>query len=90
VLKVCGDERSPIIHLRINDDKKSEEEKEHLLQNVVEKVREKGILVVRAAYIDKEKFKPEPSIRVLLSALHSEKDIIDAASALRAAFHNLN
>ncbi|KAF8384137.1 sptl-1 [Pristionchus pacificus] len=60
-----GEVLAPFRHVEVADSSLRKEEKERMLDEVVEKAFEEGILIARARYLDEnEAFPIEPSIRV--------------------------
>ncbi|CAG8540043.1 14131_t:CDS:2, partial [Acaulospora colombiana] len=85
--KVVGSLDSPIFHLRLNGDEikiDNVEEKDKLLQEIVDEAMNNGILLTRAKYVrSQENFYIEPSIRVCISAAFTKKEIEKAASTIK-------
>ncbi|RHZ82777.1 hypothetical protein Glove_103g270 [Diversispora epigaea] len=86
-IKVEGSLDSPIFHLRLNDDVikvDSSDEKDKLLQEIVDEAMNNGILLTRAKYLrSQEIFDVEPSIRICITASFTKKEIEKAASTIK-------
>ncbi|RIB16165.1 pyridoxal phosphate-dependent transferase [Gigaspora rosea] len=85
---VDGFADSPVFHLRLNKDIKTNsiEEKEKLLQEIVDDAMNNGVILTRAKYVyAQEMFGIEPSIRICISANFSKKEIEKAAAITRSA-----
>uniref|UniRef100_A0A915JYD7 Serine palmitoyltransferase 1 n=1 Tax=Romanomermis culicivorax TaxID=13658 RepID=A0A915JYD7_ROMCU len=87
--KVLGQEISPVFHLIVKDSNGAALD---VLQNTVDLVshffkifvREKGIILTKAAYLaEEEMFPPEPSIRVAVSSHFDPSDIDKIVNAIR-------
>ncbi|CAG8652230.1 5887_t:CDS:10, partial [Acaulospora morrowiae] len=87
-IKVEGSPDSPMFHLRLNEDVirvGDVEEKERLLQEIVDEVMNNGILLTRAKYVRiHELFNVEPSIRICISACFTKKEVEKAASTIKS------
>jgi len=85
-----GDELSPIIHLRLRDHLKVRDDEEMLLQDIVSAAYNDGVLFTRAKYVVKEELHcPPPSIRIAISAGHTQADIAKATDALERAIKSV-
>eukprot|EP00053_Salpingoeca_punica_P010525 m.94676 g.94676 ORF g.94676 m.94676 type:complete len:472 (+) comp15417_c0_seq1:107-1522(+) len=89
-LRACGDEESPIIHLRLDAEsaKKfaSVDAQEQALQAIVDKALEAGLALTRAKYYRNEEMRaPEPSIRLTVMAGHTKAELEKAASVISTA-----
>jgi len=77
---------SAFAHLQLASSTGSRISDEHLLDDIVAEMRTKHrILITRAKYVPQEQFPPVPSIKLAVSVLHSEKDIVDAIKTLKQA-----
>lgn len=81
---LIGDERSPLRFLQTSS---RIPEEARLVGLVIEKAKEHGILLARAAYVSKEEERgcPPPSIKICISAGFSEAVVEQFASLLRLA-----
>jgi len=85
-LKVCGEEVSPVIHLRLRNSTGSRDGDDTLLQSIVDKAMEVGsVAVTRAKYTKLERTSPPPSIRICISATHEDDELHKACVALKQA-----
>ncbi|KAJ1913506.1 serine palmitoyltransferase component [Mycoemilia scoparia] len=94
-INVEGHQESPIIHVSISPTaltkRKSNGEwtrgdVENALQDLVDEALKNGVLLTRAQYVDDhEHLLPNPSIRICVSAQHSEKDIAKCAKVISNA-----
>ncbi|CAG8742012.1 44062_t:CDS:10 [Gigaspora margarita] len=85
---VDGFADSPVFHLRLIKDIKANsiEEKEKLLQEIVDDAMNNGVILTRAKYVfAQEMFGIEPSIRICISASFSKKEIEKAAAITKSA-----
>jgi hypothetical protein len=81
---------SPLVHLRLKKSTGDRTKDEQLLQDIVDTVRVKNkMILVRAKYVQHEKFMPSPSIRFVISAHHSKSEIESAIAAVDAAAQNV-
>ncbi|XP_013772766.1 serine palmitoyltransferase 1-like [Limulus polyphemus] len=79
-LLVCGDEVSPVKHLRLAADRA---EAQQLLEQIVDHMQEEGVALTVARYIDEEEhLVPPPSIRLIVSAILDEEEISSVVSLL--------
>jgi serine palmitoyltransferase len=84
-LEVCGDEDSPITHIRypLNSDH-DRFAVEIILERFIDEVREKhSVALTRAKYLVNEEKVPDPSVVVMVSSAHSEEDITRAATTIK-------
>jgi len=76
---------SPYVHFRLPKSKSTGKRlsDECLLQEIVDEVFERGkIVLARSKYTTREAFPPEPSIKMSISALHTEAEVIAALECL--------
>lgn len=84
-LKVGGDAISPVKHLYIFEDC-PREEKIKKLERIVDYGWKNGIAFTVARYLDKEEHMlPVPSIRLIVSAILTEEDIVHVITVLQKA-----
>eukprot|EP01135_Chromosphaera_perkinsii_P011459 Nk52_evm35s2402 gene=Nk52_evmTU35s2402 len=80
-IQLVGADISPVKHLRLVENRTDQCT---ILQRVVEEALKRGVLLVRAKYIEDEETHPvPPSIRVMLSVKHTNADIEKVASVLK-------
>lgn len=90
-LAVVGGEEaqvSPLVHLALHPKPAPEEYDagDARLQRVVDEcLGREGVLVARARYSKLERVRPQPSIRVAVTAQHTEADLQKAVAALKSA-----
>jgi serine palmitoyltransferase len=85
-MKTKCSSNSPIINLELVSSPKDRMDEEEILQSIVDKALENGVLISRAIYIlDQERFPPPASIRIYASAAHSEAHIKQAVDVIKAA-----
>ncbi|KAL6070557.1 Serine palmitoyltransferase 1 [Balamuthia mandrillaris] len=60
-------------------------EDEKYLQGVVDEALHRGLLLTRAHYTEVERFLPEPSIRVVISSVLEDEQIVKAAEIIKEA-----
>ncbi|XP_076308608.1 serine palmitoyltransferase 1-like [Tachypleus tridentatus] len=84
---VCGDEVSPIKHLRLTTIT-DQAEAQHLLEQIVDYMQEEGVALTVARYLE-EYFVPPPSIRIIVSAVLDEQEISSVVSLLEKASDTL-
>ena len=94
-INVEGDLISPIIHIslapttltkRKSNGEWTREDVEIALQDLVDEALKGGLLLTRAQYVDEyEHLLPNPSIRLCVSALHSDKDIAKCVKVIGSA-----
>jgi len=85
-LTVCGDEISPLIHLRLKPATISETDRysaETLLQQIVDSAFEENIALTRAKYVSSEEGIPDPSIAVSIMATHTDENLMNAAEKIK-------
>ncbi|CAG8547620.1 4457_t:CDS:10 [Diversispora eburnea] len=86
-IKLEGSLDSPVFHLRLNEDiirVGDCDEKDKLLQEIVDEAMNNGILLTRAKYLRaQEIFGAEPSIRICITASFTKKEIERAASTIK-------
>merc|ERR1711879_394352 len=77
-------EKCPFVMFRLRKDLRPEErlEEAKIYQQIVEKVREKQVAIVRTRYTTLEKFPPPPQIKVSVMALHTEDQLRQVAQAI--------
>lgn len=83
-----ADEESPVIHLVLDPSPPRQKylEGDLLLQRVVDDcLAREGVLFAAAKYSSLERSRPQPSIRVAVSADHTTKQVEQAVAALRAS-----
>jgi len=80
-VEILGDEYSPVIQIRrkLGDDQKENQ----YFRSVRKQMLEEGVLVECPAYIPLEKKPPRPSIRMLVTSLHSEAQLLKVAKLLK-------
>ncbi|KAL7736374.1 hypothetical protein ACLKA6_014841 [Drosophila palustris] len=84
-LQLRGDELSPIKHLYVTPERDSFESESKLLAKVADKCIERGVAVVEAAYLQNRERKPvRPSLRIAVSRLLDEADILSAFKIIEA------
>merc|ERR1711903_142462 len=80
--KVIGnDERSPLIHLLV-DPSPSREKQMNVLERIVDSAIQEGVLVDIATYCSRERAPGPHTLRVTVSAEHSDRDIRRCARVL--------
>ncbi|XP_065905066.1 serine palmitoyltransferase 1-like isoform X2 [Dysidea avara] len=84
-IKVCGESFSPLIHLQLSDTMGSREQDDDVLQQIVDKCYENGVIMVRSKYLENEYCMPPPSIRVTVMHEHIDDDLIRAADVIKKA-----
>lgn len=82
--EVKGDLCSPIIHVRLKAQHGRNDAK--ILETVSTQMQSRGIYVMTAKYIPKERAPPRPSLRVLVTSAHEDHDIDQCAAELKRAF----
>lgn len=88
--KVLGQEISPVFHLIVKDSPTSGVAASNILQNMVNLVRKKGIILTKAAYlVEEEMFPPEQSIRIAVSSHFETSDIDKIVDAIRISSEEL-
>ncbi|GMT02888.1 hypothetical protein PENTCL1PPCAC_25062 [Pristionchus entomophagus] len=81
-----GEVLAPFRHIEVVDSSLCNEEKERLLDEVVEKAFEEGILLARARYLnDHEAFPIDPSIRVSTQSELEESELTRALEVIERA-----
>jgi len=80
-VEMLGDEYSPVIQIRrkLGDDQKENQ----YFRRVRKQMLEEGVLVECPGYIPLEKKPPRPSIRMLVTTLHSEAQLLKVAKLLK-------
>ncbi|KAI3640762.1 hypothetical protein MIR68_001640 [Amoeboaphelidium protococcarum] len=88
---LVGDQKSPLMHLRLNKIFNTISEEEVALQKIVDRMKKsQQVLVTRAKYVrDQELYPPKPSIRIAVSVGHSSVELQKAAASLRKAVDEL-
>ncbi|BDA47055.1 Serine palmitoyltransferase 1 [Coccomyxa sp. Obi] len=77
---------SPVAHVRLAEQPDAPDQAQVLLQRVVDAALKRGgvlFTVHRVSPLDR--VRPPPSIRVVVTAMHTEKDVLKAVAALAAA-----
>jgi len=83
-LKNISSPESPFAHLQLETSIGNRALDERLLDDIVAELRTKHrILVTRSKYVPQEQFLPPPSIKLVISVLHAEKEILDAVKTLK-------
>ncbi|KAK9918935.1 hypothetical protein WJX75_008173 [Coccomyxa subellipsoidea] len=86
VVGAARDAPSPVVHVRLAEQPEAPEAAEELLQQVVDAALKRGgvlFTVHRVSPLDR--VRSAPSIRVVVTAVHTEKDVLKAVAALAAA-----
>ena len=84
ILPPAGESFCPVIHVRLADTSMAPAAQEALLQRVCDRTLSKHrVMLVTAKYSNVDRLKPGPSIRIAVSAAHSQADMEAAARALR-------
>jgi len=86
VVVVGGHVPSPIIHLRLQSTALSSQQQENIIDAVVKKLEQNQIAAYRQDFIPGERNPPRPSLRVCISANHTEDDLQKLLSNLKSAF----
>ncbi|EGG20760.1 serine C-palmitoyltransferase subunit [Cavenderia fasciculata] len=73
--RVIGSPISPILHLRLEKTTGTRDDDDDLLEMIVMKSLDRGLLISRSKYVDGEKYLPEPSIRLCINSTMTERDI---------------
>lgn len=74
---------SPFTHLTLTSTTGSRTSDDSLLDSIVDEMRKKHRIVLsRTKYASQEGFLPPPSIKLAISALHTDKDIVEAIKLL--------
>ncbi|KAG9286591.1 hypothetical protein G9A89_005359 [Geosiphon pyriformis] len=91
-IKLDGALESPLLHLRLTkeyselNDINNNDQKERILQEIVDETMNNGFLLTRAKYVrDQELFGFDPSIRICISVCFTKKDIEKAAFTIQSA-----
>ena len=79
----AADARSPVVHLRLDDDTKSEVEGVALLQTLVDACMRDGVFLTLAKYTFLDKFEGSPSIRMAINVNHSDEDLAKAVATIK-------
>jgi serine palmitoyltransferase len=83
---IPSDPLSALIHIYMLSPPESIEQEERLLQDVVDDALGQGVLVTRAARLrGQETFEPAPSLKIMVSAAFTRKEMEKVASVLRAS-----
>ncbi|KAI9193181.1 pyridoxal phosphate-dependent transferase [Polychytrium aggregatum] len=85
-LEICGDEASPMFHLRLKNRPADRLEEDRVLQEIVDQIYKEGVLVSRAKHVlsqDRQKPTLIPSIRICCSAGHTQKESERSATIIR-------
>lgn len=89
-LAVVGNEDSPIIVVRLKNRLENRDKEEDLLQAIVDKCLDQGVLFSRAKYVLEEEINPPlANIRVTVSSAHSEEQITNAVNVLKNVANQL-
>jgi serine palmitoyltransferase len=83
LLTVHGHVDSPLLHLRLARSRGSRGEDTRLLQRISEACLQHSVAIPRSRYVDGEKYQPPPSLRICVSAMHTE-DIMEKAVGVLA------
>lgn len=82
---VQGDLTSPVLHLRLKDADAPRHEQDKILAEIVAQSLQAGVALVSPRYITEEEFSaPLPSIRLGMSAGHTEKELKAAFKTVAA------
>ena len=87
-IEICGDEGSPVVHIRLRTRLSTREEEESVLQDAVDLAIKDGVMVTRSKYVlapGHELNIPVPSIRVTASASHTKKEVEKSVGIVRDA-----
>jgi len=77
---------SPVVHIRLTDTPTDRLKAETLLQNISKEALNRGVFITRAKYVHSfEAFLPPPSLRVFISAVHTNQQLQEAVGAIRAS-----
>jgi serine palmitoyltransferase len=85
-IEVKGDDISPLIHIRLARSAGSNDADEDILQRVSESLMEQQIVVQVSQYVPGDIRKPAPSLKVLVSAAHTDADLDNAVAQIKRAF----
>lgn len=89
-IDIPSDLASPLIHIYMLSPPETIEEEEELLQDVVEDALTQGVLLTRAARLrGQETFEPVPSLKIMVSAAFTKKEIEKAASVIKASLNKV-
>lgn len=90
-LELYGHQLSPVKHLRIvNAENLPREDQKKMLKSLVAKVRDKGIALTVAAYLEQAEYNcPLPSIRVTASVLIPDEIVFKAEKIIQTACQEL-
>lgn len=82
----AGEAYCPVIHVRLADTGMAVGEQEAVLQRVCDRsLAQHKVLLTTAKYSNVDRLKPAPSIRIAVSAAHSDGDMAAAVKALKAS-----
>jgi len=84
-----SDEASPLIHVRLARPLESHTAERALLQQVAKKMRDAGLMVTVPEYIPAERRPQRPSIRICITAKHTQEDLDLCAKTLKDLFSKL-
>eukprot|EP01121_Diplochlamys_sp_Union-15-3_P007836 TRINITY_DN2027_c0_g1_i1.p1 TRINITY_DN2027_c0_g1~~TRINITY_DN2027_c0_g1_i1.p1 ORF type:complete len:158 (-),score=34.66 TRINITY_DN2027_c0_g1_i1:110-583(-) len=83
---ITGDEASPVVHLRLRNYTGDTQQQETKLLAIINQIRERNqIVLCKSRYAKDEKFTPEPTIKILITAEHVQEDISQLIAALKEA-----
>lgn len=84
-LEIEGSDQCPFIILRFKENLRPEEllDEAKLYEQVVQKVRQRGVAITRTKYTQQEKYPPPPQIKVCVMVLHTNEQIQTIANAIR-------
>ncbi|OHT01050.1 serine palmitoyl transferase subunit [Tritrichomonas foetus] len=92
--EVVGSEQSPLIHLRLKEPLESFHTEDELLQKIVEACidSENPVAITKSKFVRmKDMTAPHPSLKIFVSAAHSEEHIKTAVATIKNAIsQNLN
>lgn len=83
---IPSDTHSALIHIYMLSPPESLEQEEKLLQDVVDDALGQGVMITRAARLrGQETFEPAPSLKIMLSAAFSKKEVEKIGSVIRGS-----
>lgn len=83
LFSLIGDNRSPLVHLCVNESE-TDMDPLDLLQILVLEARKRNIFLMRAVYVENQEMeRPRPSIRLCISSAFSKSDMNIISSELR-------
>jgi serine palmitoyltransferase len=81
---IPSDHQSALIHIYMLSPPQSLEQEEKLLQDVVDDALAQGVLLTRAARLrGQEVFEPAPSLKIMVSAAFTKKEMEKIATTVR-------